>query len=154
MSKYALTKKQRDYCENFLNGDNQVQAYKNAGYAVDKMTDSEIKVATSKLMKNPKVQEYIEKRQDELALLMMQTRENALGEVLDVTKRCYDEFCINPDPQMANAIYRGLDMRNRMLGFYAPEKVEQSGTINISFAIPEPQPIDLGNVIEIEKAED
>lgn len=144
-----INNKQIEFCKAILDGCTEYEAYKKAGYCVENRSKSSVENCAKALMKRPKIKEYIDERRKELEKVTLMTREKTLIEVVEFTNECAKEFKQTKDAQMANAVYRGLDMRNRMLGYYAPEQVEHKGGITVNFAIPEPEPIDISEVIEV-----
>lgn len=146
----APTAKQQRFCEEYLIDLNATRAYK-AVYGIK--SDNIAAVNASKLLRNPKVKEFIAERQKDLSNKLQITQEMVLegyrklafydvrkfydkkGKLIDVTKLDDEtafalagfEIAEDNTKKIKISDRKGaLDSISRVLGFNAPEKVDHT----------------------------
>ena len=78
MSAYGLTPKQEAFAVAYLKHGNATQAYKDAGYAWENMTESTLNGEASRLLKHPQISRRVRESQERAAKKVDYTLEKAL----------------------------------------------------------------------------
>lgn len=115
----------------FSNGFNWTRAYMEV-YEVE--NPDLARRAVYRVKNNENVKKYIQFKEDELKLKYNINKEKIVKEVVDLIYDCKSDSATD-----RNNIIKGLDMLNKMMGFYSPEKHEhdiQSGIV-INYVKPE-----------------
>jgi len=126
-----LSEKQKLFCNIYLkNGMNAKRAYIQAGYS-----EKTAEQASSRLLSNVKVSEYIALKQQKTAKKLDIDREFILKELLDIKRRTLEEDPANGKfPQYQHAL-KAIEQIAKMLGLNEPEKIEITGS-NLVEAVP------------------
>lgn len=119
----TLTPKQQKFVMNYIvNGNNRTEAYKKS-YDVKSMSDEAINVEASRLLKNPKVTQWIEYYQNNIKTTFAEksiyTAEQAMKE--------YDElkYRISETPKYCNVEKSIIDSKCKLAGLFT-DKIEHS----------------------------
>jgi phage terminase small subunit len=118
MSKKTLTPKQKIFCEEYIVDWNATRAAKVAGYS-EKTAYS---IGSENLSK-PEIQAYIEEIQKDLQKIAGVSRLSTLREL--------DKVIDDKDAQHRDKM-KALEIRNKMLGFNAPEQTESKNTHSVT----------------------
>lgn len=115
----------------FANGFNWTRAYMEI-YDVE--NPDLARRAVYRVKNNENVKKYIQFKEDELKLKYNISKEKIVKEVVDLIYDCKSDSATD-----RNNIIKGLDMLNKMMGFYSAEKHEHdlNGGIVINYLKPE-----------------
>lgn len=113
---YGLTTRQQKFAENIASGMPHSQSYIEAGYNVDKMSRENIGMNANRLLKMPKIQDYIEDLRQPQREKILWSREKALKKLVKIA-----------DDETSTISARNLQITaireaNKMCGFDIPEK--------------------------------
>lgn len=142
-----LTTKQEKFVQELIKGETQRQAYINAGYKVENMTDEVIDVKASELLKNGKVlvryKELIDKSADEA----LWTREQAVKDLVMIKDEAINHLKreVNTDNgntisfidnKMAKVATDAIKELNTMYGYNEHNiNNENSGTFDVNIKV-------------------
>jgi len=121
-----ISDKQLNYISVFLETGDVQEAGRQAGYS---------RPGILKLMSNPMITNEIKKRQDFMLVTNKISKGNVLEDLIDIKNAAILAGKTNPR-HFAHAI-RALEVINRMLGYNAPEEVNQTHqieTITVGFS--------------------
>ena len=119
MSK-ALSEQQKRFVDNWLESNNITDAYKRAGYKPK--SDASAASSGSLLLRNPKVEEYISVKRQELESRRFLTKEKIREKRRDMVE----------DDEVENNVKRALMADEcQMMGYNEAEKVDAELTINV-----------------------
>lgn len=121
-----LTAKQGKFIDGVAAGMTYSDAYRQAGYAVDKMTVKEIAINANRVARLPNISPIIEEHKAELADKDIWKREDALNALKDIVyeaqKNRKKESKYNAAAE--NVAIRAIEQANKMCGYNEPEKIE------------------------------
>jgi len=110
-----LTEKQKKFCDEYLVDLNATQAYIRAGYKDSKAAE----VSAHHLLRNPKIEEYINSKQEEVR--------DRNGITVDFIVNGIKDIALLGEQE--NNRLKAFDMLGKHLGIYAAEKIEHSGEV-------------------------
>ena len=120
----GLSDRQERFCQNLVSGMSATEAYVRAGYKTSKAAE----VSASKLLRIPKISARI-------AALRAETAQEAAlsrAQVLANFERIHVKAMA--DGSYAAAV-AAMDKYAKMLGYYAPDQVQLSGSLNVPHTI-------------------
>lgn len=126
---YGLTQMQRKFCECVASGMGYSQSYIEAGYNVSKMSRENIGMNANRLMKMPKIQDYIQDLHQPVIEQVIWSRQKALKKLVKIAE---DETnTVNARNLQITAIREA----NKMCGYDIPEKSEGKND-SVNYFIP------------------
>ena len=137
MAEQKLTVKQEAAVHEYMkNGGNKSAAYRHA-YNTGNMKESTINVRACELFKESKITVRLKELQEELQADNKMTKEWVLEQLqLVVSKSSQGEMIVGKDGETSgewkydsSGVNKALDTVSKMMGYYAPEKQELSGTV-------------------------
>lgn len=127
----ALTPKREAFCQAIADGKNQSEAYRLAGYSVDKVKPETINNNAYMLSQNSEILARIQELRGEVQATFKFTREAYLKALLDNIELAKGTGKDNETPQCA-AINGSLGLIAKCLGFNEPDKLEVTHKKNIA----------------------
>ena len=124
-----LTPKQEMFCQEFVKTGNASQSYRIAYPKSVNWKDESVNCEASKLMVNTKVLQRVQElqtKQEEKHDISKDKIVNRLKEII------FAQDTIHDGKIDLSAMNKSIDILNKMQGYYAPEKVEHSGTLDIN----------------------
>lgn len=122
-----LTPKQLIFVEEYVKTKNGTDAAISAGYA-----EGSAHVQSNRMLNMPHVQAEIQKRYEKISNIFMIEKIDIIRDLIEYNRKALDGQITE------TAGLRALDLINKMLGFYEPEKiVMDSKQISINYIIPE-----------------
>lgn len=139
----SLTPKQEKAIQEYLtNGGNKTQAYKSA-YSTNKMSENSISVEANKFFNHPKITLRLKELQKEIEESNKITKDWVLDMAKEMVERSLVPEAIFTKKGAftgefkydSSGVGKGLEIINKMLGYYAPEK--QETVVSESAQLPE-----------------
>ena len=130
------------FAEAVVSGKSHGDAYKEAGYPCDGLTDAQIARRGTSVASGIAVSKYIAELRAETANLGLWTREQVLGELQGLYRDAKSAITVQNDDgnvmpgtynhQAAGVALKCLDTVSRMCGFDAPQQVQNTVTVQFS----------------------
>ena len=121
----VLKDKREAFCQAIADGKTQSDAYRLAGYSVDKMKPETIQNNAYKLMQSNDILTRIQELRGQIESKQLWTREQAI----ETIKLGLETAKANNRPM---ELFKGVELLNRMHGFDAPQKFEVIKKKNIA----------------------
>lgn len=133
-----LTARQNKFIDGVVSGLSYAEAYRQAGYSIDKYTNEKIAIKACELAAQGNIKGIIGQRKKELADKAIWDREQALKMLAELAKTAQKHVVYKKkadddteieyfDPATANSMAKAIEQANKMCGYNEPEKVEISG---------------------------
>jgi phage terminase small subunit len=127
-----LNERQKRFCQEYTKDLNGKQAAIRAGYSA-----KTAEVQASKLLRNPKVSEYLQSLMDKRAKKVELTAEDVLKDIMDTRDTCRDLMVRFTDDgeRVDMAALNGRNKANELLGKHLrlfTEKMEVSGNMGVT----------------------
>lgn len=127
-----LNERQKRFCQEYTKDLNGKQAAIRAGYSA-----KTAEVQASKLLRNPKVSEYLQSLMDKRAKKVELTAEDVLKDIMDTRDTCRDLMVRFTDDgeRVDMAALNGRNKANELLGKHLrlfTEKMEVSGNLGVT----------------------
>ena len=118
------------FCQHYAEYANATQAYL---FAFPNIKYSTAGTEGLRLLKNPAIKERIEQLQDEFRTQYKQTKEGTIRDLINAAEEAKKAF-------QFPAYAKLREMVIKMCGFYEPDKIEVSGSIDFELKVPGVEP--------------